>query len=216
MGIIRGADPVVQVIIAVLMIISVFSWSIMMSRSWAILTEQRHTRAVNKALAAVTNETDLTRLVEMSDGQVNRVLMSMQDEWQWSRANRVRNYQQMRERVLSIAELAISLEARKLTGHTALLATIGSVAPFIGLFGTVWGIMGSFIAIGQAQDTSLAIVAPGIAEALMATAVGLFCAIPAVVGYNRILSRLSDVDSAWRSIAVQIEVAISRHYESDI
>src|SRR3546814_15814025 len=81
----------------------------------------------------------------------------------------------------------ISREIDELSDRLNMLATIGSVAPFVGLFGTVWGIMRSFTAIAAAQNTSLAVVPPGIADALFATAIGLFAAIPAVIGYNRLL-----------------------------
>lgn len=97
-----------------------------------------------------------------------------------------------------------------------MLATIGSTAPFVGLFGTVWGIMHSFISIGQSQDTSLAVVAPGIAEALMATAIGLFCAIPAVIGYNRLMQSVGQLEIEWRSAASSIEVAVSRQFQSNL
>src|SRR3546814_6215521 len=91
--------------------------------------------------------------------------------------------------------VAISREIDKLSDRLNVLATIGSVAPFVGLFGTVWGIMRSFTAIAGAQNTSLAVVAPGIAEALFATAIGLFAAIPAVIGYNRLLHGVGRLDT---------------------
>jgi biopolymer transport protein ExbB/TolQ len=88
---------------------------------------------------------------------------------------------------------AVASELRRLERGLPFLATVGSAAPFVGLFGTVWGIMNSFQAIARSQDTSLAVVAPGIAEALFATAIGLAAAIPAVVAYNKISTDLSGV-----------------------
>jgi biopolymer transport protein ExbB/TolQ len=95
-----------------------------------------------------------------------------------------------RERIERVMRLALNGEMRRLETHLPFLATLGSAAPFIGLFGTVWGIMRSFAGIAAANNTSLAVVAPGIAEALFATAMGLAAAIPAVVAYNKITVEL--------------------------
>ena len=98
-----------------------------------------------------------------------------------------------RERVEKAMRLALSGEMRRLETHLPFLATVGSAAPFVGLFGTVWGIMRSFAGIAAAHNTSLAVVAPGIAEALFATAMGLAAAIPAVVAYNKFTVDLSRI-----------------------
>ncbi|TNE45368.1 MAG: hypothetical protein EP321_11340 [Sphingomonadales bacterium] len=206
------ADPVVQAIIILLLLASVASWAIMIDRGWTVAAERRRSREAQHNLLAVGTLDELHHLGEMSGACVGKVLGAVEGEWRWSSRNAKQDYGEIRPRLLSVAEIAIAREGRLLAGRTALLATIGSSAPFVGLFGTVWGIMRSFMAIGQAQDTSLAIVAPGIAEALLATAAGLFCAIPAVIGYNRLLRRLGEVDLEWRTIAGLLEVAISRQF----
>jgi biopolymer transport protein ExbB/TolQ len=94
---------------------------------------------------------------------------------------------------------ALAVDMRRLQPGIPFLATIGSAAPFIGLFGTVWGIMNSFSAIAKSQDTSLSVVAPGIAEALFATAIGLVAAIPAVIAYNKLTTDLGRVQQAFAS-----------------
>ncbi|MEY2882547.1 MAG: hypothetical protein RL490_271 [Pseudomonadota bacterium] len=94
-----------------------------------------------------------------------------------------------------------------------MLATIGSVAPFVGLFGTVWGIMRSFTSIAASQNTTLAVVAPGIAEALFATAIGLFAAIPAVIGYNRILHNVGRLEARLGAFAEEFQALLSRQLD---
>jgi biopolymer transport protein ExbB/TolQ len=206
------SDWLVQAIILLLLVASIASWSLIINRSWVMARERRHARDVRRVLAALGTQDELRNLIEQGRGQIIPILSAIEAEWRWSSENPLRSYEQARERILSIAEMAVTREGRRLAGRMAWLATIGATAPFVGLFGTVWGIMGSFLAIGQTQDTSLAVVAPGIAEALLATAAGLFCAIPAVIGYNRLQQGVADVDAEWRSTAGLLEVAISRHF----
>src|SRR3546814_8047341 len=120
---------------------------------------------------------------------VAKVFASGVTEWRRSVAGKVTDREGIRGRLATTMAVAISCEIDKLSDRLNVLATIGSVAPFVGLFGTVWGIMRSFTAIAGAQNTSLAVVAPGIAEGLFATAIGLFAAVPAVIGYNRQIGR---------------------------
>lgn len=212
-----NADWLVQAIIIILLVASVLSWSLIINRTWQIARERRHVRKARQGLASVGTPDELRMLLEQQvieeqSGRITAILSAIDAEWRWS-SNKARSgYEQMRERILSVAEIAVASEGRQLAGRTAWLATIGATAPFVGLFGTVWGIMASFMAIAQTQDTSLAVVAPGIAEALLATAVGLFCAIPAVVGYNRLQQGIAEIDAEWRSTAGLLEVAISRHF----
>lgn len=207
-----GADWLVQSIIILLILASIASWALIINRSWTIRTERHHVRAARRALTTVGTRDDLRPLLEQGQGRIVPILSAMDAEWRWSNEISHGGYDRTRERILSVAEMAVTREGRRLTGRSGWLATIGSTAPFIGLFGTVWGIMRSFLAIGLSQDTSLAVVAPGIAEALLATAIGLFCAIPAVIGYNRLQQGIAEIDSEWRSAAGLLEVAISRHF----
>lgn len=208
------ADRLVQAVIVLLLLASIASWSIIIGRAWAIWRELQRSRMVKRLLTTVGTQDDLRHLSDGAEGRITHILGAIEVEWRWSSENLVRDYDQVRQRVVSIADMTIAREERHLAGSTAWLATLGTSAPFIGLFGTVWGIMGSFLAIGQSQDTSLAVVAPGIAEALLATGVGLFCAIPAAMGFNRLVQMLGAVDAEWRSIAGLLELAISRHFGS--
>ena len=213
LGIFLSADSVVKAVVIALIATSIASWAIIVSRSVAVMIEGKKARDVFSALTFVKNVEELDALCSSNTGSASRILEPVSAEWRWSIESRLKNYEQLRNRIFSVVDMAIAREGKRAAGQSSLLATIGSTAPFVGLFGTVWGIMHSFISIGQTQDTSLAVVAPGIAEALMATAIGLFCAIPAVVGYNRLLKALGQLETDWRSTASVLEVAISRNFD---
>jgi biopolymer transport protein TolQ len=110
-------------------------------------------------------------------------------------------------------ESQVAEEADALAGRLNFLATVGSVAPFVGLFGTVWGIMNSFFQIGAQQSASLAVVAPGIAEALFATAIGLFAAIPAVIAYNRFSGSVNLYEAKLQRFADKVHAGLSRELD---
>ncbi|MFT4056525.1 MAG: protein TolQ [Novosphingobium sp.] len=118
-----------------------------------------------------------------------------------------------RQRIATILNSSVGEEADKLSDRLNFLATVGSVAPFVGLFGTVWGIMKSFFDIGQQQNSSLAVVAPGISEALFATAIGLFAAIPAVIAYNRFSHRVNGFEARLQRFADHLHAALTRQLE---
>ena len=123
------------------------------------------------------------------------------------------NVDGLQERIAHNMNVTVDREIGKLQKYLGFLATVGSTAPFIGLFGTVWGIMNSFQSIAASQDTSLAVVAPGIAEALFATALGLVAAIPAVVAYNKISSDLDHYAGRLDSFGIEFRALISRQLE---
>lgn len=111
--------------------------------------------------------------------------------------------------------VSLSRELEKLETHLPLLATIGSTSPYIGLFGTVWGIMNSFIALGAVENATLAMVAPGIAEALIATAMGLFAAIPAVIAYNRFSTQVEKLEMSYANFMEEFSSILHRQAYSD-
>lgn len=106
--------------------------------------------------------------------------------------------------------VSLSRAVDDLESNLPVLATIGSISPYIGLFGTVWGIMNAFIALGQVQQATLQMVAPGIAEALIATAIGLFAAIPAVVGYNRFSNKVEKLENAYVNFMDEFTTILNR------
>ncbi|MBT8438422.1 MAG: protein TolQ, partial [Gammaproteobacteria bacterium] len=120
------------------------------------------------------------------------------------------NTEMMLASVQRSMKVAVAREEDHLDSHLSLLATIGSISPYIGLFGTVWGIMRSFIALGAVEHASLAMVAPGIAEALIATAMGLFAAIPAVIAYNRYAEKVDRLSSTYENFAEEFATILQR------
>ena len=135
------------------------------------------------------------------------------DEWRKSTAKQPVDRDAARQRIAAVMDSQIAEEADDLAGRLNFLATVGSVAPFVGLFGTVWGIMASFFQIGAQQSASLAVVAPGIAEALFATAIGLFAAIPAVIAYNRFGSAVDRYEAGLQRFADKLHTGLSRELD---
>jgi biopolymer transport protein ExbB/TolQ len=169
------ADPVVKGVLILLVLASVAVWAIILEK---IVRLRRLNMSIGRLERAVHQAPD------PGDRLVGSVLAAAKHEdGADQRGESVAELRDYRERAM---RSALKSELRQLEFGLPLLATIGSAAPFVGLFGTVWGIVNSFTAIAQQKDTSLAVVAPGIAEALIATAIGLAAAIPAVVAYNQI------------------------------
>jgi len=143
------------------------------------------------------------------------VLTAGVGEWRRSTGGAKVDREGTRARLHAVMGSAIAAEMDRLSDRLNVLATIGSVAPFVGLFGTVWGIMRSFTAIAASQNTSLGVVAPGIAEALFATAIGLFAAIPAVIAYNRLTHRLNKLEARLARFADAFHTTLSRELETE-
>jgi biopolymer transport protein ExbB len=178
-----SADIVVQSVMVGLAFASVVTWTVWLAKSIELWIARRRVRA---ALAAIGEERSLagaTARVGSRRGIVAAFIAAAAQELLLS--SDVAERAGIKERVASRLARLEAAAARDMNKGTGLLATIGSTAPFVGLFGTVWGIMNSFIGISKAHTTNLAVVAPGIAEALLATAIGLFAAIPAVIIYNQ-------------------------------
>jgi biopolymer transport protein ExbB len=180
---VSNSDIVVQVVLAGLMVASIVTWTILLAKGFSFLVAQR---CVKQAVADAENERTLASLQTRLTGETtDHVLLAMVTaaarEMQLSAGQDAGG---INERVASRLHRLEASAGRKMARGIGPLATIGATAPFVGLFGTVWGIMNSFISISQAHATNLAVVAPGIAEALLATATGLVVAIPSVVIYN--------------------------------
>src|SRR5918993_4494366 len=176
------ADPIVKGVMAALVLASLASWTVILDKLLRIRALRREARAFERAAQA--GETVGATL----PGAAGRIGAAGLEAWRDRDAGESRA--ERRERIERAMRTALAVEMRRLQPGLPLLATIGSAAPFVGLFGTVWGIMNSFSAIAASQDTSLSVVAPGIAEALFATAIGLVAAIPAVIAYNKLTTAL--------------------------
>ena len=182
LGLVLQAGPVVQGVMGLLLLASIACWAVMIEKAVLLARLKREVRR----LAAAGDGAGAAN----GDGLAARIQRAAAREWSEGR-EAGESRAEYRERIERAMRETLSVGLRSAQSGTALLATTGAVAPFVGLFGTVWGIMTSFQGIAQMRDTSLAVVAPGIAEALLATAIGLLAAIPAVIGYNRIARRLS-------------------------
>jgi biopolymer transport protein TolQ len=183
-----NADPVVKGVLLLLLAASVWSWAVIIDKLWRLGTASRTARGHEARAAAARSAQELLITEGQGDaGDPAGLMLSV--GWAESTTEPKPDNEtasERRDRIERAMRLALNAELRRLEVRLPFLATLGSAAPFIGLFGTVWGIMRSFEGIAAAHNTSLAVVAPGIAEALFATAMGLAAAIPAVVAYNKI------------------------------
>jgi biopolymer transport protein ExbB len=209
-----SADVVVKSVMVGLAFASVVTWTVWLAKSIELLSARRRARA---ALAAIGEERSLaaaTARIGTRRGAVASFLGAAAHELQLSSDVTARDG--IKERVASrLARLEVAA-ARDMNKGTGVLATIGSTAPFVGLFGTVWGIMNSFIGISKAQTTNLAVVAPGIAEALLATAIGLFAAIPAVIIYNQFARWIGGYRGLLGDAAAEVLRLVSRDLDRGI
>lgn len=172
------ADIVVQAVMLGLLLASLLTWIVWLAKTWELRAARKQAR---DALSALRRARSLDDAGDDGSDPLYLLTATARHERRQSAGLPVDG---IKERVAaSLGRIETTL-GRRINRGTGLLATVGATAPFVGLFGTVWGIMNSFIGISQAQTTNLAVVAPGIAEALLATALGLFAAIPAVVMYN--------------------------------
>jgi biopolymer transport protein TolQ len=185
-----SADPVVKTAIAVLVFFSVWCWAIIVDKALELIKARRTVARIERDLS---NGGDLALNGSNLQHPVAAVLEAGSREWRDGQPNdgERESRAEKRERIERAMRAALSGELRRLQKRLPFLATVSSAAPFIGLFGTVWGIMNSFTSIARSHNTSLAVVAPGIAEALLATAIGLVAAIPAVMAYNKFATEFS-------------------------
>ncbi len=181
-----NADPVVKGVLALLLAASVWSWAVIIDKLWRLRAASRSARGHEARAAAAQSAQELPPPEPRAGDAAGLMLSAGWAESAAELAPRAETFAERRDRIERAMRLALNAELRRLELRLPFLATLGSAAPFIGLFGTVWGIMRSFEGIAAAHNTSLAVVAPGIAEALFATAMGLAAAIPAVVAYNKI------------------------------
>ncbi|MBV8747795.1 MAG: tonB-system energizer ExbB [Xanthobacteraceae bacterium] len=181
-GMYLDADPVVKAVLIGLAVASMVTWTVWLTKTVDVLWSRRQIAAALRKLGTATSMTEAGECLAKSNSEVKELLDAAAAEQTLSAG--LSGTEGTKERVASRLERIEAACARRIARGVGVLATIGATAPFVGLFGTVWGIMDSFIGISQARTTNLAVVAPGIAEALLATALGLVAAIPAVVIYN--------------------------------
>ena len=191
LGLFLQADPIVKGVMILLVIASIACWTVVFEKIVRLAAARRQAKAFE---AMVRSGGSLDTGLK---GIAGHVATAAVEAWRDQDSSETRA--ERRERIERAMRGALGLEMKRLRTGLSLLATSGSTAPFVGLFGTVWGIMNSFSSIARSQDTSLAVVAPGIAEALFATAIGLVVAIPAVMAYNKLTADVGGIQSAFAS-----------------
>lgn len=207
------ADIIVQAVMAGLILASIWVWMIIVSFSLRIAGLSKKSREYEGEFWEQRDREGLLTKQMRKEVPAARVAAAGLDEWRKSTAKQPVDRDAARQRITAVMDSQIAEEADALSGRLNFLATVGSVAPFVGLFGTVWGIMNSFFQIGAQQSASLAVVAPGIAEALFATAIGLFAAIPAVIAYNRFGGAVDRYEAGLQRFADKLHTGLSRELD---
>lgn len=207
------ADLVVKSVMIGLLLASIWTWAIIIGHGFKLRRVAKQSEQFERDFWKAD---DIDRYYDgpgKADLPPAKVFSAGVTEWRRSTSGKVVDREGTRARLATAMGAAVAAEIDKLADRLNVLATIGSVAPFVGLFGTVWGIMKSFTDIAAQQNTSLGVVAPGIAEALFATALGLFAAIPAVIAYNRLSHVINRMEARLNRFADGFHGTLSRELE---
>ena len=215
-GLFLAADMVVKAVMLMLILASIWSWAIIFEK---LKTIRKENRLADDFEDEFWSGGAIDRLYDdlgaEPDGMMPRVFSAAMREWRrtGARGSSEKNSVSINQRIDRTMAVTISKEISLMEKGMTFLASVGSVAPFVGLFGTVWGIMNSFQSIAQSKNTSLAVVAPGIAESLFSTALGLAAAIPAVVAYNRFSSQIENLASRLETFSGEFSTILSRQLD---
>ena len=214
-GLFMQAGWIVKAVMIGLLIVSIWSWAIIIDKSMAYARMRRQLARFEEHFWSGQSLEELyTGMGTKSSHSLAAMFIAAMREWKRSQDGAVRHgFAGVQMRIQKVMEVTIQKEMAKLEKRLLFLATVGSTAPFIGLFGTVWGIMNSFQAIAVSESTNLAVVAPGIAEALFATALGLLAAIPAVIFYNKFASELARHAGRMENFADEFSAIVSRQLD---
>ncbi|MCJ2081842.1 tonB-system energizer ExbB [Methylobacterium sp. J-090] len=207
MGMFLNADSVVKAVMVILVLASVVTWTILLAKVVSLALAKRQMRSSLKVFRSVASLSEAGERVRSGVGAL--LVVEAEDEHALSQGLPSDGVKERAAIALSRIEAMVG---KRMASGTGILATIGSIGPFVGLFGTVWGIMGSFIGIANSNTTSLAVVAPGIAEALLATGIGLVAAIPAVVIYNALTRSIT----GYRAMVGDAVALVMRHLSRDL
>ncbi len=214
-GLFMSADIVVKLIMIGLLAASFWSWTIIFNKAIRIKSLfSSATQFEDSFWSGGSLDALYERIGNRPRDPLSAVFAAAMREWKRTESNG-RSSVTLQERIERAMQVTVSREMDRLERHMGFLASLGSTATFIGLFGTVWGIMNSFQSIASSQNTSLAVVAPGIAEALFATAIGLVAAIPAVIAYHKISLELNRYENRLESFSNEFGAIISRQLEEN-
>jgi biopolymer transport protein TolQ len=213
-GMFMQADPVVKAVMLGLALASVWTWAVIIEKSLTFSRLKAKAKRFEDAFWSGKPLDDLYRRTQdRADHPMAKVFVAGMGEFGRGRTQATGLAPGAQERIDKVMRVTVDRELERVERQLPVLATIGSAAPFIGLFGTVWGIMNSFQGIAATGDASLAVVAPGIAEALFATAIGLVAAIPAVIGYNRYSTAANAYATRLESFAGEFSALLSRQLD---
>ena len=205
------ADIVVKLVILILFAASILSWTIIIQKIRLFKSLKKFSQIFEDEFWSGRSIKEISRQVtEIEDSPIKYVFVEAVDEIEKSNQGTKKDVDSLYFRIERTMDAAIDYQNEKLSEYFSYLATIGSTTPFIGLFGNVWGIMNSFQSIAISRNTSLAVVAPGIAEALFATALGLLAAIPAVIAYNTFTSQVNEENARMYRFKEHFSVIFSR------
>lgn len=209
------AHIVVKIVMLGLIAASIWTWAIVFEKYVLVGRTRRAMDRFEQLFWSGQSLEDLyLTLGPRTNHGMAALFMAAMREWKRSQDSAIRaGFIGVQKRIEKVMDVQIQKEMSRLESRLLFLATVGSTAPFIGLFGTVWGIMSSFQAIAASKNTNLAVVAPGIAEALFATAIGLIAAIPAVIFYNKINSELASIAARLENFADEFSAIISRQLD---
>jgi biopolymer transport protein TolQ len=208
------AHWVVQTVMIGLLLCSVWVWAIAIDKLLLFMRTKKATDRFEQAFWSGQSLEDLYRSVSAKPTHSMAALfVAAMREWKRSFEAQGKSFAGLQMRIEKVMDVTIAREIERLERRLLVLATVGSAAPFVGLFGTVWGIMNSFTSIAASKNTSLAIVAPGIAEALFATAIGLVAAIPATIFYNKFSSEVNKQAQRLEGFADEFAAILSRQID---
>jgi biopolymer transport protein TolQ len=209
-----NADLIVKLVMVGLLVASVWVWAIVIDK---LLLYRRMRRAMDRFEQAFWSGQSLEELYKSLSSRPTHSMAALfvaaMREWKRSLESQARSFAGLQMRIEKVMDVTIAREVERLERRLLVLATVGSAGPFVGLLGTVWGIMTSFRAIAGQQSTSLAVVAPGIAEALFATAIGLIAAIPATIFYNKFSSEVNKQAQRLEGFADEFSAILSRQID---
>ena len=214
LGLFFQAHIVVQAVMVGLVFASVWSWAIMIDKWLSFRSANGAADEFEKVFWSGHSLEELYRSLSTKQNQsLAAVFVAAMREWKRTQESQTKSFTGLQQRIEKVMDVAITRETNRLERQLLFLATVGSTSPFIGLFGTVWGIMTAFQAIAVSQDTNLAVVAPGIAEALFATALGLVAAIPAVAAYNKFSDMANRHATRLEGFADEFSAILSRQID---
>jgi biopolymer transport protein TolQ len=212
-----SAHIVVKIVMVGLLAASFWSWTIIVNKTLLFARFRRSMDSFEQVFWSGQSLEELYgSLAQRPNSGAASLFVSAMREWKRSFQNPSASFRGLHARLDKVLDVSIAREVERLESNLLFLATVASAGPFVGLFGTVWGIMTAFRSIAASKNTSLAVVAPGIAEALLATAIGLFAAIPALIAYNKLQGDVARAQARMESFADEFSSILSRQIDQHV